>query len=157
MSSETTSLRPRVLKLLHREHARPVENPADPGTPDVCYVEGWIELKHTKSFTSHLEHYTRQQRIWHARRRIAGGQCWFWWQIGDHHVLLDAAVAAISVDHVSEERLLSLAELVTEGFDGEELRRCILRRQSGCWSTGDGAAELNRRLLDTLRYLSAAT
>jgi hypothetical protein len=157
MSSETTALRPRVVKLLHDRHARPVENPADPGTPDVCYVEGWIELKHSKSFTSHLEHYTTQQRIWHARQRMAGGTCWFWWQIGNTHVILDAAVAAYSIDRVDYEGLLIIAEAVVEGFNAKELRQCILQKQSACWSPVDARASLKQKLHETLRYLSAAT
>lgn len=157
MSSETTSLRPRVIRLLRDVHAQPVENRVGPGTPDVAYVGGWIELKHTERFTSHLEHYTPQQRIWHVQHRQAGGTCWFWWQIGGVHVILDAAVAAYSVDRVDYKGLLVLAAGVVEGFNEKELRQCILQRQRDCWSSAAARADLNQRLLATLRYLSAGT
>jgi len=74
-----TSMREVVIKVLTHLDAVAVENSAGPGTPDVNYVEGWIELKHAEVWPVkpktplRLEHFTPEQRNWIRKRyRHAG-------------------------------------------------------------------------------------
>jgi len=72
----------------HKVHAISVENPAYPGTPDIAYIGGWIELKYSRSWPARkntplrLPHYTPQQRVWAIEHWICGGAVWLVVQIG---------------------------------------------------------------------------
>ena len=95
------SLRGNVVAALKPLHAVPVENPVWPGTPDVSYAGGWIELKQVEQWPARAEtvlkidHYTPQQRIFAVKERRAGGACWMLLQVGRRELLLfDGAVAA---------------------------------------------------------------
>lgn len=100
------------MKALRPLNAVAVENPACPGTPDVNYIEGWIELKWLRHWPVRPEtivripHFTSQQRIWHFRRRRAGGQSWFLLQVRKEWLLIDGAVAALTVNKSTRIELL---------------------------------------------------
>jgi len=57
-----------------------VENPIFPGTPDVNYLHGWVELKWIRSWPKNpetpvrLKRYTNSQKLWIRRRTLAGGK-----------------------------------------------------------------------------------
>lgn len=74
-----SDMRARVVRALKPYDAVAVENPARPGTPDVNYVEGWLELKWLRAWPKkpdtpvRLEHLTPQQDLWMSRRWRAGG------------------------------------------------------------------------------------
>ena len=96
-------------------HAIPVENPAQPGTPDVNYIEGWIELKWLRAWAKrattviHIDHWTRRQKIWHFRRRCAGGQAWVLLQCRREWLLFDGAVAALWLNRSTKAQLMIAA------------------------------------------------
>lgn len=108
-------MRSKVIATLAPLHAVPVENPAKPGTPDVNYVEGWIELKWLRSWPKRpetvvtIDHYTIQQKLWAYKRRKAGGQCWFLLQCHKEWLLLDGAVAAFTVNRATRAQLVEAA------------------------------------------------
>ncbi len=73
-------MRSRVIKLLEPLHGVAVENDACPGTPDVTYVGGWLELKSRDAWPKRPEtplrvrHFTQEQRIWLRAECAAGGR-----------------------------------------------------------------------------------
>lgn len=92
-----------VVKALRRAglDARPVENPADPGFPDIEFVGGTMELKEldrwpVRSGTPvRVPLYKSHQRIWHSRRAAAGGLVYVLLRVGFEFVLLPGAWAAV--------------------------------------------------------------
>lgn len=122
-----------VVKGLADLDAHAVENPALPGTPDVNYVEGWLELKWSRSWPAKpativpCKHYSPQQRIYHRKRWAAGGRIYLLWKVADTWMLFEGNDAAQHVGKADRNTL----------------------RYATCWShKGPGAME---RLL---HYLS---
>jgi hypothetical protein len=116
MSSEK-QLRGNVVKLLRgaRLDARPVENPVDPGFPDVEYIGGLLELKEVDDWPARadtilrIEHYTQEQRIWHERRAHFGGRIHVLLQVEREYLLFTGAVAAQHLGRVPRATLYDLA------------------------------------------------
>lgn len=96
-----SGMRSKLIRTLKSLDAVAVENPTNPGTPDVNYVDGWLELKWLRNWPKRpesvvqLEHYTPQQKLWIRRRTIAGGRCFLVlqckreWLIFKHPVTMD--------------------------------------------------------------------
>jgi hypothetical protein len=110
-----SQMRSKITKALAPLHAIAVENPVLPGTPDVNYIEGWVELKWLRSWPVQggivrIPHFTPQQRVWHYRRRRAGGQAWFLLQCKREWLLLDGAVAALVINRSTREELIEASE-----------------------------------------------
>jgi hypothetical protein len=129
-------MRSNIVKMLAPLNAIPVENPARPGTPDVNYVEGWIELKWLRSWPKRpetvilIDHYTTQQRLWAYKRRKAGGQSWFLLQCKREWILLDGAVAAFTVNRSTKAELISACVAYWgTGLNDRELIYYLKQRQ----------------------------
>lgn len=120
-------MRGRVCRALRDLHAIAVENHSYPGTPDVNYCEGWIELKWLRHWPSHehdivtIPHYTQQQRIWIISRWRAGGEV---------YILLK----------ISTEWLLFTGE---QAYDVGKIPRSVLRKRAlKIWTEGLVDSEL---------------
>lgn len=130
--SEAT-MRANVLDTLRELDALAVENPIRPGTPDVNYVEGWIELKWLRRWPKvkegvavKIDHYTPQQRRWLARRHRKGGAAFLLLQVGRDWLLFRGDVAAEHVGRCSRARLFELAHRSwVNGLKREELVLCL--------------------------------
>ena len=109
--------RARIILALKPLNAIPVENPVRPGTPDVNYVEGWIELKWLRRWPKQadtvvrLEHFTLRQRRWLRDRCKAAGQAWLMLQCGQEWLLFTGQVAHDHVGLVTRKELYNLAQI----------------------------------------------
>lgn len=111
-----------------------VENPMQPGTPDVNTRLGWIELKFAVEWPPRggplrLDHFTKQQRVWLTRRRRAGGNAKLLLKVGDSEWLLfDGTVAAVFLGYEPRERLYEIVlARWTRKPTLEELQECLAR------------------------------
>lgn len=114
-----------------------VENPAYPGTPDVNFVEGWIELKWARRWPERedtpfrVEHFTQQQKVWLVRRWRKGGNVWLLLQVGKEWMLFDGPTAVELVGKATRKELqLGAQAYWPDGLRDEELCN-IMRRGRG--------------------------
>lgn len=111
-------LRSHVVAALKPLDARPVENPVDPGFPDVEFVGGTIELKKLEHWPVRaetpvkLDHYTQQQRVWHTRRWTKGGNVTLLLQVESEYLLFTGIVAATILGHVPQAELRREARVI---------------------------------------------
>ena len=114
-------LRGRVVVGLRRLDAISVENWAYPGTPDVNYIGGWLELKWLRRWPKRpetpvvIEHWTTEQQVWITRRAHRGGQVHVLLQVGREYLLLGAKMAAVELGSAPRGRLVAAAERYWEG------------------------------------------
>ncbi len=113
-----------------------VENPCHPGTPDVNYIGGWIELKQQDSWPKKpetplkLNHdLTQGQRIWLTRREEKGGVALVLMQIARDYLLLSGGVAARLVGEATQEELKQASIVVWTSAASlkKELVPCLRR------------------------------
>jgi len=122
-------MRRRVIQWLKPLNAIPVENPAQPGTPDVNYAEGWVELKKLAAWPRdgeavvRVEHFTPQQRNWLRLRRMRGGRAFLLLQVKDEWLLFHGEIAAEHLGRVDRQMLERLASRHwRNGLRADELR-----------------------------------
>lgn len=131
MSEKT--MRGRVVKELKGLDAMPVENPVRPGTPDVNFTTGWMELKWMRRWPRNcdtspvlLPHFTPQQRIWLRRRWEACLGAWLLLQVGQEWLLFTGGEAAAIVGKATRTELREAAVKRWErGMKGGELVKCL--------------------------------
>ena len=110
-----------VVKALKPLHAVSVENPVGPGTPDINYCEGWLELKALDAWpvrpdtVVRVPHFTQQQRILLTKRAAAGGNVWLLLTVGRTWMLFEGVVAANHVGKVTKDELLELSSSCWHG------------------------------------------
>jgi len=124
--------RQKVVKALTKAglDATSVENPAYPGTPDVQFIGGWLELKYLEDWpakadtTVRIPHFSQQQRVWLLRRftackKLSTNDYRAWLLIyvvsTKDWLLFDGETAAYHVakDGTNKELLFRLAVLTT--------------------------------------------
>jgi len=134
--------RSRVIKALKSLDAFRADPPGVPaGTPDVNYIEGWIELKWLRFWPARettvvrIEHFTDQQRRWLKRRWELGGNAWLLLQIGREWLLFHGLDAHDYVGNLTRNGLYRCARMRwTKGLQNEELVACLKRD----WEDWDG-------------------
>lgn len=122
-----------VVRALRPLDAMSVENRVYPGTPDVNYREGWVELKwlprwprNCDSAPVKIDHFTPQQRVWLKRRWRAGGHAWLLLQVARQWLLFNGETAAQIVGRVDRSMLVARAHRFWDGrLDEKELRSCL--------------------------------
>lgn len=111
------AMRQAVVRALKSLHAVSIENPCRPGTPDISYADGLLELKWARSWPKRpetpltLDHYTPQQRLFHIKRRRAGGKMFVVLQVARDWFLLDGLAAAERLGYASRAELEQVALL----------------------------------------------
>ena len=124
-----------VVKALNKAglDATSVENPACPGTPDVQFIDGWLELKFKEKWparedtTVRIEHFSPQQRIWLLRRYLTcekrgtrHGQVFLLLYVAEtkEHLLFDGMTAArwVAKDGATRAKLYEWARITTKDF-----------------------------------------
>ena len=109
--------RKHVIKALKPIHAVAVENPVGPGTPDVNYCEGWIELKWLRTWPKRdatvvsIPHFTIQQRRWLRRRWEVGQSAWLLLQIKREWMLFTGLDAHDYVGNLNRKELREVARV----------------------------------------------
>ena len=108
-------MRRRVIQVLKKLDAIAVENPAYPGTPDVWYMEGALELKWARKWPTHedtplrMPHFTRQQKLWLAKRWNMGGEAYLLLKVGREWLLFDGLTAGLVIGTANKAELRAAA------------------------------------------------
>lgn len=150
-------MRGRVVKAMRQFDAMAVENRVRPGTPDVNYIGGWVELKWIKRWPKnadisavHIDHFTPQQRVWLKNRWRKGGRAFLLLQAaGTDWLLFDGETAAHCLGRATREQLCARALKTWKYLDEGELRKWLtmdlpsLQQRKLCLSQGLGLDVLN--------------
>ena len=131
-------MRARVCKALRSLDAQSIENrSAGPGTPDVNYIEGWIELKKAEKWpvqsksVLRLPHFTQQQRVWLRRRWNAGGNAYVLLQVKNEFLLFFGHDAAEWLGRGTRQQLRDAAFRKWCGNEmDKEIAKCLSNRVS---------------------------
>lgn len=127
------AMRQRIVLTAKSLHAVSIETPITPGTPDVNFIEGWLELKWLPRWPKvpddvsiKIAHFTPQQRRWLARRWARGGKVGLLLQVKAEHLLFRGDVAAEFVGRVSRPLLSQLAwRHWRDGLPKQEFLACL--------------------------------
>lgn len=122
----------KVLHAIRKLDPVPVDNPRRPGTPDINFIGGWVELKYLEDFPKRattcvkFPKFYPQQRVWLVKRSLAGGKCFVFTQIKFMYVLYEGGYAAQHFDRMTKDELLKNALKVWDYFPEMELPECFL-------------------------------
>ena len=112
-----------------------VENSVYPGTPDVNYVNGWVELKYAEEWPVHedtdlkIKHFTAQQRVWLFRRWCHGGAAHLLLQVAHDWFLFEGHKASECVGVSPKAVLMAKCLVCWKGCprDREEFQAWLKR------------------------------
>jgi hypothetical protein len=114
---DESKFRGTVLSALKPLHGVFVENSMRAGTPDINYVEGWLELKWLPSWPVRaktpiaLPKFTSQQRVFLVNRARSNGQARFLLRVGKEWILLNGFWSAVRLGKgATRAEILSVAE-----------------------------------------------
>lgn len=122
-------MRQRVIRALRELDAISVENRCGLGTPDVNYVEGWIECKWLRKWPKRPETVVKLdhelmagQRAWIKRRAKRDGDVFVLLQCGREWLLIEGHYAACELGKQTREQLIeSCAAYWKNGLNDDEL------------------------------------
>lgn len=126
-----TSVNKNVLRALRGLDPFRVENAVGPGTPDIAYVGGWIEDKYLPAWPKgettpvRVPHYKPDQRAWHVRHRVAGGNVHVVIEIAGESMVYDAALAAQFLGFWTRREMYANAALHLRKWDDRAFRNFI--------------------------------
>lgn len=122
-----------VVRIMRPYDAISVENRVLPGTPDVEYIGGWVELKWLRRWPRNadvsevkIDHFTREQRVWLKRRWRRGGRAFLLLQANQRDWLLfDGETAAQRVGRVTRAELFASALVTWRKLNKKELQEWL--------------------------------
>lgn len=109
-----------------------VENPADPGTPDINFKLGWIETKLIKRWPKkklspvRVRHYTPQQRAWHVRRHKVGGFILVVIEVEGYVFVYDGLTAAQHLGFMNRAEMESKSRLCMDTWNAKWFRDFVM-------------------------------
>jgi hypothetical protein len=124
-------MRRRVIEMLRPIGAFAVENSACDGTPDVCTVAGWIELKiaswPARESSRVVVDVRLAQGLWLKRWARHGGRAWTLLRIDEWWFLHDARWSCDHLGNVTQDELRARAVRTWEGIpDARELIHALI-------------------------------
>lgn len=129
--SEATQSR-NVLDAIKPLNPQRVENRVGPGTPDINYIEGWLELKWLPGWPENcdrdpvlIHHFTPQQRVWLGVRWRAGGAAYLLLQVGTDWLLFTGEAARAFVGRAPRPVLFEKAIRRWKPLNKNELCRFL--------------------------------
>lgn len=136
-----SGMRQRVIKALKSLDAIAIENSIGQGTPDINYIEGFLELKWLRRWPTkettivQLPHFTLGQRRWLRNRYSRGGHSWLLLQCRSEWLLFHGLDAHDYVGLLTRSGLYRVARARwTKGLKDKELVECLTRD----WESWDG-------------------
>ena len=127
MDQHEQDLSHKVIKALYPIDPIPVDNPKKPGTPDINYVEGWVELKYLKEWPKRASTLVKfpkfkpQQRVWLVKRSVRNGNCFMLLQVKHMYLLFEGGFAGQHFDRMTKDEMIKNALHVWDYFPGAEL------------------------------------
>lgn len=110
-----SDVRRKIVECLLPLDAHAVENACNPGTPDIEYIGGWIEVKYIPKWPARensplrVDHFTAVQRLWIKKRVRMGGVVIVALRVGDDLLLFNGWDAAEFIGTLPKEDLIDLA------------------------------------------------
>ena len=121
-----SDMRSKVVKVLKEQHGIAVENPALPGTPDINYIDGFIECKWLRAWPVRdstvvaLDHYTPQQKLFIRKRHIKGGRVFLLLQCRREWLLFKYPMTKLVGAMTREELIAGAYKYWPNGLNEEE-------------------------------------
>lgn len=109
----------------------PVDNPRKPGTPDINFIDGWMELKYLPKFPKRADtvikfpKFRPQQKVWLYKRAHKGGKCFVFVQVEKLFFLFHGGFASQFLGKMTKTQMLNHALKVWDKFPFMELEEAV--------------------------------